>query len=92
LEEAACGNGPVDAICKAVDKITGYSCRLESWGINAITGGKDALGEVTLRIAENNKIEQYMGRGISTDILEASARAYINAVNKMIYEKEKFHS
>ncbi|MBF7083430.1 2-isopropylmalate synthase [Desulfallas sp. Bu1-1] len=88
LEEAACGNGPVDAICKAVDKITGYSCRLVSWGINAITGGKDALGEVTLRIAENNKERLYMGRGISTDILEASARAYINAVNKMIYEQK----
>ena len=88
LEEAACGNGPVDAICKAVDKITGYNCRLHSWGINAITGGKDALGEVTLRIAENNSEKLYMGRGISTDILESSARAYINAVNKMIYEKK----
>ncbi len=87
LEEAACGNGPVDAICKAVDKITGYHCRLVSWGINAITGGKDALGEVTLRIAENNKDKLYMGRGISTDILEASARAYVNAVNKMLHEK-----
>ncbi|WP_347490085.1 2-isopropylmalate synthase [Desulfoscipio sp. XC116] len=89
LEEAACcGNGPVDAICKAVDKITGYSCRLASWGINAITAGKDALGEVTLRIAENNHEKLYMGRGISTDVLEASARAYVNAVNKMIYEKD----
>ena len=89
LEEAACGNGPVDAICKAVDKITGYNCRLASWGISAITAGKDALGEVTLRIAENSSEKLYMGRGISTDILEASARAYINAVNKMIYEKGK---
>lgn len=88
LEEAATGNGPVDAIFKAVDKLTGYSCRLVSWGINAITGGKDALGEVTLRIAENDQERQYMGRGISTDILESSARAYINAVNKMIYEKK----
>ena len=88
LEEAACGNGPVDAICRAVDKITGYHCRLASWGISAITAGKDALGEVTLRIAENNSEKLYMGRGISTDILEASARAYVNAVNKMIYEKK----
>lgn len=86
-EEAACGNGPVDAICKAVDKITGYNCSLTSWSISAITSGKDALGEVTLRIAEDNRDKQYMGRGISTDILEASARAYVDAVNKMIYEK-----
>ncbi len=89
FEEAACGNGPVDAICKAVDKITGYSCSLASWSINAITSGKDALGEVTLRIAEDNQDKQYMGRGISTDVLEASARAYIDAVNKMIYEKNR---
>ncbi len=88
LEEAACGNGPVDAICKAVDKITGYNCRLATWGISAITAGKDALGEVTLKIAENNSKRLYMGRGISTDVLEASARAYVNAVNKMIYEKK----
>ena len=88
VEEAACGNGPVDAICKAADKITGYQCRLASWGISAITAGKDALGEVTLRIAENNTDKLYMGRGISTDILEASARAYVNAVNKMIHEKK----
>jgi len=87
MEEAACGNGPVDAICKAVDKITGYQCRLASWEISAITAGKDALGEVVLRIAENNLEKLYMGRGISTDILEASARAYIDAVNKMIGEK-----
>ena len=88
LEEAACGNGPVDAICKAADKITGYHCRLAGWGINAITAGKDALGEVNLKIAENNSEKLYTGRGISTDILEASARAYVNAVNKMIYEKK----
>jgi 2-isopropylmalate synthase len=88
MEEAACGNGPVDAICKAADKITGYHCRLANWGISAITAGKDALGEVTLRIAENNSEKLYMGRGISTDILEASARAYVNAVNKMIHEKQ----
>jgi len=89
LEEASCGNGPVDAICKAVDKITGYNCSLASWSINAITSGKDALGEVTLRIAEDNQDKQYMGRGISTDVLEASARAYVDAVNKMIYEKNR---
>lgn len=86
LEEAACGNGPVDAICKAVDKITGISCRLVSWGINAVTSGKDALGDVNLKITVDGK-RVYRGRGISTDVLEASARAYINAVNKMIYER-----
>lgn len=88
LEEAACGNGPVDAICKAVDKITGINCTMISWGINAITAGKDALGDVTLKITTDGQ-KVYMGRGISTDILEASAKAYISAVNKMFFEKEQ---
>jgi 2-isopropylmalate synthase len=86
LEEAACGNGPVDAICKAVDKITGLSCTLVNWEIDAVTAGKDALGDVTLRIT-NDGSKIYVGRGISTDVLDASALAYVNAVNKMVFEK-----
>ena len=83
LEEAACGNGPVDAICKAVDKITGLNCTMTNWEVGAVTSGKDAIGDVTLRITcDDNKI--YTGRGISTDILDATALAYVNAVNKKI--------
>lgn len=90
LEEAACGNGPVDAICRAVDKVTGITCRLRSWGINAVTSGKDALGDVSLKITvEGEGDRMHHGRGISTDILEATARAYLSAVNKVIYEREK---
>ncbi|SHI80591.1 2-isopropylmalate synthase [Desulfofundulus thermosubterraneus] len=85
FEEAACGNGPVDAICRAVDKVTGVPCVLKSWGINAVTSGKDAIGEVTLKISENGG-KTYLGRGISTDILEASAKAYVNAVNRLLWE------
>ncbi|WP_027717592.1 2-isopropylmalate synthase [Desulfovirgula thermocuniculi] len=88
LEEAACGNGPVDAICRAIDKITGVPCVLKSWGVSAVTGGKDAIGEVTLKIAENGG-KTYLGRGFSTDILEASAKAYLNAVNRLLWEKGK---
>jgi len=84
-EEAACGNGPVDAICKAVDKITGINCTMISWGINAVTAGKDALGDVNLKITTDG-YKVFMGRGISTDILEASAKAYVNAVNKLIWD------
>lgn len=83
-EEAACGNGPVDAICKAVDKITGINCTMISWGINAVTAGKDALGDVNLKITTDG-YKVFMGRGISTDVLEASAKAYVNAVNKLIW-------
>ncbi|WP_334109531.1 2-isopropylmalate synthase, partial [Thermodesulfitimonas autotrophica] len=82
VEEAACGNGPVDAIYKAIDKITGIKCTLESYGIDAVTGGKDAVGSVTVRV-KNEKGKTFLGRGLSTDVLEASARAYIDALNKM---------
>ncbi|KUK82288.1 MAG: 2-isopropylmalate synthase [Pelotomaculum thermopropionicum] len=85
MEEAACGNGPVDAVCKAVDKITKLTCTMTEWGIDAITEGKDALGDVTLKITLDGQ-KVYMGRGVSTDVMEASAKAYINAVNKLVWE------
>ncbi|NMA52037.1 MAG: 2-isopropylmalate synthase, partial [Peptococcaceae bacterium] len=88
LEEAACGNGPVDAICRAIDKITDISCTMISWGINAITSGKDALGDVKLKITTDGQ-KVYAGRGISTDILEASAKAYINAVNNLVWDAQQ---
>jgi len=88
VEEAACGNGPVDAICKAIDKITKINCTMISWGISAITAGKDALGDVTLKITTDGQ-KVYTGRGISTDILEASAKAYVNAVNKLVWDDVK---
>ncbi|SHH27750.1 2-isopropylmalate synthase [Desulforamulus hydrothermalis] len=86
-EDAACGDGPVDAIYKAVDKITGISCTLVNYAINAITGGTDALGDVTVKLKCSGQEKIYTGRGVSTDILEASAKAYVNAVNKLIYDR-----
>ncbi len=85
-EDAACGDGPVDAIYNTVDKITGLSCTLVNYAINAITGGKDALGDVTVKLKCEGSEKVYIGRGVSTDILEASAKAYVNAVNKLIYD------
>ncbi len=87
-EEAACGDGPVDAIYKTVDKITGLSCTLVSYAINAITGGKDALGDVTVKLRCGDQEKVYTGRGVSSDVLEASAKAYVNAVNKLMYERQ----
>ncbi|MGO0121806.1 2-isopropylmalate synthase [Desulfothermobacter acidiphilus] len=82
-EEAACGNGPVDAIYKAVDKLTGRHLRLDSYSIEAVTEGKDAIGSVTVRVTDEERNKTYLGRGISTDVLEASARAYVDALNKL---------
>lgn len=84
-EEAACGDGPVDAAYKAIDKILGIqNLTLSEYSLNAITGGKDALGEVTVRVEYGERI--FVGRGVSTDVIEASVKAYLNAVNKVIHE------
>jgi 2-isopropylmalate synthase len=78
--EAATGDGPIDAAYNAIVKIVGKNWELTSYDIKAVTGGMDALGEVTVRIGCDNKY--YTGRGLSTDIIEASILAYINAINR----------
>ncbi|MFA5090672.1 MAG: 2-isopropylmalate synthase [Candidatus Omnitrophota bacterium] len=75
------GDGPVDACFKAIDKITGTKAELQDYHIGAVTKGKDALGEVGLKIKARGKI--VTARASSTDIVEASIRAYINAFNKI---------
>ncbi|NPV80948.1 MAG: 2-isopropylmalate synthase [Firmicutes bacterium] len=87
IQEAACGDGPVDATYRAIDRITGEKTHLVDYSIRAATGGKDALGEVTVRIRDNGAI--FTGRGVSTDIIEASAIAYLNAVNKMVASRRE---
>ncbi|MGE5598086.1 MAG: 2-isopropylmalate synthase [Bacteroidota bacterium] len=84
-EEAACGDGPVDAVYKAVDRIAGLPVKLKEYAIKAVTGGQDALGEVSIRVEAPNG-RTLAGRGVSTDIIEASARAYIHALNKAARE------
>ena len=80
MEEVSLGDGPVDAAYNAIDKITGISCQLETYDIHAASDGKDALGEVIVKLLIDD--EMITGRGLSTDIIEASILAYINAVNK----------
>jgi len=75
------GDGPVDACFKAIDKVTGIKCQLQDYRIEAVSQGKDALGEVILKLAAKEKT--VTSRGSSTDIVEASVRAYINALNKI---------
>jgi 2-isopropylmalate synthase len=85
-EEAACGDGPVDAVYKAVDRIVGLPVELKEYAIKAVTGGPDALGEVSIRV-QTAEGRIFSGRGLSTDIIEASARAYMHALNKIAREK-----
>jgi len=82
LLDAACGDGPVDAAFKTIDRLTERTNRLINYSLKSVTCGKDALGEVTVEIECTG--EKYTGRGISTDIIEASAKAYLNAVNRSL--------
>jgi len=86
-QAAAIGDGPVDAAYEAIRQATGKSPKLENYSIRAITGGKEAMGEATVKITECGKI--YIGRGISTDIIEASAKAYVDAINRMVSDKNQ---
>ncbi len=79
------GDGPVDACFKAIDKVTGIKGELQDYRIEAVTKGKDALGEVYLRLKAKGVI--VTARGSSTDVVEASAKAYVNAMNKIAYKK-----
>jgi len=85
LQAISSGDGPVDAACHAVDQLTGISARLTDYRITAVTGGKDALGEASLKIAIDNR--EVPGRAVSTDIIEASVKAYLNAVNRYLQNK-----
>jgi 2-isopropylmalate synthase len=87
LKKTSCGDGPVDACYKAIDAITGMKCKLLDYSLKSITGGKDALGEVSVRIRSNK--DEVSGRGTSTDIIEASAKAYVNAVNKLAFNRSR---
>lgn len=86
IEEVAAGEGPVYASFKAIEKIIGKSPELDDFSLSSVTEGEDALGDAVVRLKENGKI--YVGRGLSTDIIESSITAYINAVNKMMMENE----
>ncbi len=83
LQAAACGDGPVDAAYEAIRQVTGLSPKLDNYSIRAVTSGKEAMGEATVRI-QNEAGRTFIGRGVSTDIIEASAKAYVDAINRMV--------
>lgn len=86
ITEAATGDGPIDAAFNAMERVVGISFKLEDYSLDSVTEGKDALGEVTVKISKDDIA--VLGRGISTDVIEASIRAYLNAINKIISEGE----
>ncbi|MBC7293800.1 MAG: hypothetical protein H5T84_06825 [Thermoleophilia bacterium] len=84
VEEAASGDGPVDALFKAIERAAGIKCKLMDYSLKAVTSGKDALGEANLKIERKGKV--FAGRGVSVDVIEASARAYVSALNRLYIE------
>ncbi len=79
------GDGPIDAAFKTVEQIIGSHFELDDFQIQSVTEGKEAMGSALVKLRANGKL--YSGKGISTDIIGASIRAYLNAVNKIVYEE-----
>jgi 2-isopropylmalate synthase len=86
VKQAGTGDGPVDAVYRTIALMTGTKSRLDAYLVKGITGGTDALGEVTVKIEEEGK--KIAGHGADTDIIVASAKAYVNALNKLEYWKK----
>lgn len=85
LESIELGDGPIDASFIAIDKIIGAHYELDDFQIQAVTEGKEAMGSAVVKLRSGGKL--YSGNGISTDIIGASIRAYLNAINKIVYEE-----
>lgn len=83
LAGVASGDGPIDAAFKAIEQIIGHHYELDDFKITAVTEGKEAVGSAIVRLRDDGKL--YSGNGISTDIIGAGIRAYINALNKIVY-------
>ncbi len=88
-EEASIGDGPVDASYQAIGKLIGRVFILADYRIKAISKGGDSMGEVTVGIKEDDSSAEIHGRGASTDIIEASAMAYVEAVNRLMILKQQ---
>lgn len=87
LTRTAAGDGPVAAVYEAIDQLTGLKGKLIDYTVRSVTGGNDAVGEVFVHVEFNSV--SYTGKAASTDIVDGSARAYLNAVNKALYSLER---
>ena len=85
-QESSIGDGPVDAAFNAIEKALNIKPSVESYNVRSVTGGRQAMGEAIVRIRSGEN--SFTGRGVSTDIMHASAKAYLQAINMMkIYEE-----
>lgn len=87
MEGVSLGDGPIDAAFHSIEQIAGKHFELDDFGVRAVTGGREAMGETVIRLRSQGKL--YSGCGISTDIVDASIRAYLSALNKIVYEEDE---
>ena len=87
MQEVAIGSGPLDASFKAINRMLHKNVKLDSFSLNAVGEGEDAVGEAVVKVRGEDG-RKYTGTGLSTDIIESSIRAYINGINKMVEEAE----
>lgn len=86
IDHAAIGVGPIDSIYKAISDVVKVEHTLVDFSVKSISGGTDALGEVTVKLGKGDRM--YLGRGSEMDILVSAAKAYLNALNKMVYDEK----
>ena len=87
IEESCTGDGPVDALFNAIERALNLNITIESYQVRSVTSGREALGEAIVRIRSGER--SFTGRGVSTDVIDASGQAYVQAINqKIIFEKE----
>ena len=84
LQGVSVGDGPIDAAFMAIEQVVGHHYELDDFQIQAVTEGHEAVGSAVVKLREGGVL--YSGNGISTDIVGASIRAYINALNKIVYK------
>jgi 2-isopropylmalate synthase len=87
LEGVSMGDGPIDAAFVAIESITGCHYELDDFQLQAVTQGREAMGQTVVKLRSGGKV--YSGKGISTDIVAAGIHAYLSALNKIVYEEEE---
>jgi 2-isopropylmalate synthase len=86
LQDAACGDGPVDAVFKTIERITGVTVQLRDYQVRSVSIGEDAQGEARVEVEHNGRVQR--GQAVSTDIIEASANAFLQAINRLAMRRQ----
>jgi 2-isopropylmalate synthase len=89
-EDVALGNGPIDAVYMAIERITGVTLSLQDYLVRSVTHGGDAIGEATVHVSTEDG-EEAVGRAADTDVVQASAAAYLNAINRLLVREQTNH-